>query len=189
MDLPQLVDQSCAACGQPITSVIDGMYCRNCGNPAHHRCIGADATGLRDGRCACCGGDPGSSVAAEVRAAWGSAPSQGQTGVQPAAEPASEYAVARLLVGALRLMVALVFVGLLLQTAAIVQAAPRDQPGTTALAVLGLWLGGAAAMVVLLAVAETLRLVVRLLEGQAAGAAAGKVAIPASVDVSSRADS
>ncbi|MBI1832917.1 MAG: hypothetical protein HYR84_15870 [Planctomycetes bacterium] len=67
MNLPQLVGQDCAACNKSIGSIADGMFCEQCGNPVHVACQKPDQSGLRDGRCARCCGDPAREVAAEVR--------------------------------------------------------------------------------------------------------------------------
>jgi hypothetical protein len=66
MGLPQLVGLRCVCCGATIASITEGSFCRHCGNPAHSHCLRPDETGLRDGRCACCGGDP-MSAPPEVR--------------------------------------------------------------------------------------------------------------------------
>jgi hypothetical protein len=66
MSLPQLIGLQCAACQKGITSIIDGRFCDECGNPVHQRCIAATQPS-GEGKCSLCGGNPNSEIAKEVR--------------------------------------------------------------------------------------------------------------------------
>jgi hypothetical protein len=66
MGTPQLVGQNCVSCGKTISSVADSRFCQVCGNPVHLRCQCTENTGIRDGKCTCCGGNPLNDIAIEV---------------------------------------------------------------------------------------------------------------------------
>ncbi len=66
MSLPQLIGLQCVICQKGIASVVDGMFCEECGNPHHPRCAGAAPPAGAE-KCPQCGGDPACALAKEVR--------------------------------------------------------------------------------------------------------------------------
>jgi hypothetical protein len=68
MSLPQLVGLRCVCCHKAIGSVVEGLFCPGCGNPAHRDCLAPDRAPREGDGCARCGGDLQSPEAVEVRA-------------------------------------------------------------------------------------------------------------------------
>jgi predicted RNA-binding Zn-ribbon protein involved in translation (DUF1610 family) len=66
MSLPQLIGLECVTCQKSISSLTDGGFCPDCGNPVHRKCIGSVHHAAED-RCPLCGGDFDSAVAQEVQ--------------------------------------------------------------------------------------------------------------------------
>lgn len=56
--MPQLVGKPCVICRQPIISILDGDFCRECGNPVHNACKASPEAIVKPDHCATCGGDP-----------------------------------------------------------------------------------------------------------------------------------
>jgi hypothetical protein len=88
MSLPQLIGLQCAACQKSISSIIDGAFCEDCGNPVHRKCI-ASVQQAPEERCPLCGGDPDGAVAQEVQR---ERDAQGQTATPTAGPTLSEPA-------------------------------------------------------------------------------------------------
>jgi hypothetical protein len=183
--LPPLAGEKCVTCGELIASYSEGSFCPDCGNATHNACLRADASGLTDGKCARCGGDPQYPLAVEVRKERNQAlmPTLGATALTVGAgtEPPSEASFAAVLVWVLRLMAAACVIVLIYQIGAIEDAATKAEtksapefkdgeikPGETIrpstsgpIFMAVLYTAGAAA--VLLALAEILRLHVAIL--------------------------
>jgi hypothetical protein len=61
----QLVGCSCAICQGRIGSILEGLFCADCGNPVHRACLGTPSDVA--GKCKTCGGDITNLSAAQVR--------------------------------------------------------------------------------------------------------------------------
>ena len=184
--MPPLAGEKCVTCGELIASYSEGSFCAECGNAAHTACQRPEATGLADGKCTRCGGDPQLPLAVEVRRernqAWtspGAAPAASQT---PAGEGTGTFSFVSALVWALRIMAGACLIVLIYQIVAIDEAATKAEkaapvpemkdgefkmtepvrPSTSGPMLMAV-LYCLAAAVVLLALAELLRLHVELL--------------------------
>lgn len=61
----QLVGCSCVICEGRIGSIVEGLFCADCGNPVHRACLGAPSD--VGGKCRTCGGEIAKPSAAQVR--------------------------------------------------------------------------------------------------------------------------
>jgi hypothetical protein len=61
----QLVGCLCSLCNKTIESIVEGVFCDDCGNPVHKDCIASDAAGAD--KCQTCGADIANPVAKQVR--------------------------------------------------------------------------------------------------------------------------
>src|SRR4051794_2768276 len=55
MEPAQLVGMKCVACQKTISSIVEGVFCLDCGNPVHRMCMRATVL-AEPGICARCGG-------------------------------------------------------------------------------------------------------------------------------------
>lgn len=153
----------CAACDGDIVSVIDGVFCKLCGNPVHVRCHRPEATGLREGRCAACGGDPHQATAIMVRKEWG-LPDAIPAEASALTPTASEYGFAEMLMWGVRLFGVAGIVWAIYGSMLILDAAGEAEklgrrPDVTAPLALTI-LGGAGSAILLFAIAEILNLTI-----------------------------
>jgi hypothetical protein len=184
--LPPLAGEKCVTCGELIASYSEGSFCAECGNAAHNACQRPEGTGVADGKCARCGGDPQWPLAVEVRrernqswTAAGTTPAALQTSTE---EGAAAFSFVSALVWALRIMAGACAIVLIYQIVAIDEAATKAEKAapvpemkdgefkmseptrpSTGGPMLMAVLYCVAAAVVLLALAEILRLHVELL--------------------------
>jgi hypothetical protein len=63
----QLVGCRCVRCQQIISSIVEGEFCRDCGNPVHKHCAALSASST--GKCTTCGGEVSNPMAVEGRKA------------------------------------------------------------------------------------------------------------------------
>jgi hypothetical protein len=186
--LPPLAGEKCVTCGELIASYGEGSFCPQCGNAAHNACQRQDATGVVDGKCARCAGDPQHALAVEVRNEWNRPKTASAEVPVPLSEAAatgvSEFSFAGILVWVLRIMAGACLLILINQIAAIEEAATQAEKAdrgkmeftkegepkvsepvrpSTSGAVLIAVLSTAAAAAGLLALAEILRMQVVIL--------------------------